>query len=208
MMGMGGPGSPGEHGKWKAKFRRQDGPEEGSYSPRRMLRVLLAVLAGSGVVKTLPKQATGLPKANLETLLSARSDYAAMYRSLETVDKRAEPKDVDRLASALRFELEQIKLRRPVDAANCAKAQPSGCFITIDPCLSRAGFLVLAMGKADALERVKAELAQLQGGPRPRTTPSLRWSSPRRSARSTPPRWPSCKWTGSPRNPRFAARGR
>jgi len=127
-----------------------------------MVRVLLAVLAGSGVIKTLPKQDTGSSTANLETLLSAQSDYAAMYRSLETVDKPADPKDLDRLASGLRLELEQVKLRRPVDAANCAKAQPSGCHITIDPCLSRAGFLVLAMDQAHALERVKAELAELQ----------------------------------------------
>src|SRR5712672_1038092 len=100
-----------------------------------MVRVLLAVLAGSGVIKTLPTQETGSSTANLETLLSAQSDYAAMYRSLETVDKPANPKDLDRLASGLRLELEQVKLRRPVDAANCAKAQPSGCSTTIEPCL-------------------------------------------------------------------------
>src|SRR5437762_3235328 len=127
-----------------------------------MLRVLLAVLAGSGTVTVLPKQDRGSPEANLETLLLARSDYDAMHRSLETVDTSADPKDIDRLARALRLELEQVKLRRPDDAANCARAHPSGCSITIEPCLSRAGFLVLAMGNADALERVKPELAQLQ----------------------------------------------
>src|SRR5690242_19649130 len=113
-----------------------------------MLRLLLAVLAGSGTVKMLPKQDGGPPNATLEALLSARSDYAAMYRSLETVDKPVDPKDVDRLASALRLELEQVSLRRPIDATSCAKAQPSGCRITIEPCLSRAGFLVLAIEKA------------------------------------------------------------
>ncbi|HYS10612.1 MAG TPA: hypothetical protein VEP66_17870 [Myxococcales bacterium] len=126
-----------------------------------MLRVLLAVLAGSGVVKMLPKH-TGSSRANLETLLSAQSDYDAMYGSLETVRKPADPKELDRLASGLRLELEQVKLRRPVDAANCANARPNGCSTTIEPCLSRAGFLVLALQQADALERVKAELAELQ----------------------------------------------
>jgi hypothetical protein len=127
-----------------------------------MLRLLLAVLAGLGVVKTLPKEEAGRRNATLETLLSPRSDYAAMYYSLETVHKSADPKDVDRLVDALRLELEQVPLRRPVDAANCAKARPDGCSITIEPCLSRAGFLVVAMWQADALGRVKAELAHLQ----------------------------------------------
>src|SRR5947208_2801522 len=64
-----------------------------------MLRVLLAVLAGSGTVTVLPKQDRGSPEANLETLLLARSDYDAMHRSLETVDTSADPKDMDRLSS-------------------------------------------------------------------------------------------------------------
>jgi len=62
-----------------------------------MLRVLLAVLAGLGVVKTLPKQDAGPESGNLETLLSAGSDYAAMYRSLETVHKPVDPPDLSKL---------------------------------------------------------------------------------------------------------------
>src|SRR5262249_26666480 len=126
-----------------------------------MLRLVLLLLLGQGVVTQLPRR-PGKVGDPVATLLDPKSDYAAMSTALDRLTPKlagAAPE----LRAGLELELKQPRLRMLPDAEHCERSDTKSCDVMIEPCLPRAGFLVLALeglkaldGSAELLKKVLA----------------------------------------------------